>query len=395
MWRWDQGRLEYFQFNNILKLARLVAHHNFKTIDRKTASKETGLDFKAPESHSVWRNYSRVAKLCLLVSVDKKVAKPTPIADILTRSGEVTCDEYLHFLVQTHPDPPLGLRGKRSNKPRYPLLFSLKYLLAKAAMGDTSPSSLNEILSAYRKTTLRGDERQEDFIAIINSSIAKKEGSAEEVDTDSKRQSRESLKVIAQISYLHFDKNGISVSLEKGDASEMFKNLHTISEKGSNDDEKIYKIASLFREGSTNDFNYQNSTLNQPLESGFLEGNKIKRTHIVIERNKMLRKAFFQKKRPIYCDICRLNTIKTYPWTEGVLELHHMMPLASGTRTSEKETILEDLVALCPNCHRAVHRYYDMWLREKEHRDFKSIDESQQVYQEAKDRFPGALYEPK
>ena len=390
MWHWDQGRLDYFLFDNTLQLARLVLKYDFKSIDKETAKKETGLPFKAPKTHSVWRNYSRILKLCLLIYERDGEAKPTSVAQALGNTGQITCDEYLHFFIRTFTDPPLGLQGSRPNEPRYPLLFSLKYLLTKAAIGDTSPSSLNEILTAYKTTTFIGDEEDASFIKLALSNKAKKP-----IKEKGQRQPRESLKVISQISYLHFDKNGISVSLEKDDAKKMFEQLHPISHVGNDVEEKIYKTAKLFLEDASSDFDYQNSTLNRSVESGFLEGSKIKKTHIITERNRMLRKAFFRKNKPVICDICHLNTIKTYPWTQGVLELHHMMPLASGTRTTQKETILEDLVALCPNCHRAVHRYYDMWLRKKEHRDFKSIDESQQVYQEAKDRFPGALYEPK
>jgi 5-methylcytosine-specific restriction protein A len=34
-----------------------------------------------------------------------------------------------------------------------------------------------------------------------------------------------------------------------------------------------------------------------------------------------------------------------------VVEVHHIAPLADGTRTTQ----LQDLVTLCPNCHRTVH----------------------------------------
>tara|TARA_Y100000780_G_C13426763_1_gene317938 strand:+ start:139 stop:300 length:162 start_codon:yes stop_codon:yes gene_type:complete len=46
--------------------------------------------------------------------------------------------------------------------------------------------------------------------------------------------------------------------------------------------------------------------------------------------------------------------------------------------------MLNDLVAVCPTCHRAVHRYYDCWLKEQGKKDFLDAEQARAVYEKAK-----------
>ena len=75
---------------------------------------------------------------------------------------------------------------------------------------------------------------------------------------------------------------------------------------------------------------------------------------------------------------------QVYPWTDRLLEVHHLLPLCSGARASKDGTLLEDLLANCPSCHRAVHRYYDKWLVEENRVDFADAREAREVYRDAK-----------
>lgn len=61
----------------------------------------------------------------------------------------------------------------------------------------------------------------------------------------------------------------------------------------------------------------------------------------------------------------------------------------SGARTSLEGTVLEDLVANCPTCHRAVHRYYDRWLRDNHRQDFADAPEAREVYFQARQTYRG------
>src|SRR5688572_25165389 len=132
MWHWDQGRLEYFQFDTLRRIAEFVINHDFKTADRDFLQQEISLAFKAPGTHTPWRNYSRVLKHCLLVAEINGIARPTPVAQILSQPGIVTSDEYFHFLVEASTEPSPALQDWTPDAEfRYPLLFALKYLLTK------------------------------------------------------------------------------------------------------------------------------------------------------------------------------------------------------------------------------------------------------------------------
>jgi len=73
-----------------------------------------------------------------------------------------------------------------------------------------------------------------------------------------------------------------------------------------------------------------------------------------------------------------------YPWTLNLLEIHHILPLSSSLAMSSKGTSLEDVVPLCPTCHRSVHNYYKVWLNGSSKVDFTDKLEASEVYSEAK-----------
>lgn len=394
MWHWDQGRLAYFQFDALRQIATFVVLHDFKEASKATLFEATGLSFSAPQSHSPWRNYSRILKLCLLVSEIDGRAQPTPVADILSNPGSVTCDEYLHFLLCAFTEPAPALQDWRPDANfRYPLLFALKYLLAKTAIMKNPITGFDEIIGAYQASNFDGTEDDSQFICIINSNENYEEIGKKTPD-NLRRQARESLRVIAQISYLHTIDKNIIVSLSTEDARDIFSELCPILGPRSTDQEsEIRRLATLFKSGSTNNFfDYPNTIVNEVVESGFREGSKIKKTHVTIERNAGLRKAFFQKRPTTICDVCMLDTAKTYPWTERVMDIHHLLPLSSGTRVEANGTTFADLVPVCPSCHRAIHRFYDEWLNRNSRKDFKNSDEAHNVYREMKSIFPGLIY---
>lgn len=393
MWHWDQGHLAYFQFDAIRQIASFVQRHDFKTADRATLVAETGLEFPAGTTgtYSPWRNYSRVLKLCLLVSEASGTAHATPVAKVLSEAGLVTCDEYLHFLVRafTEPSPALG-SWRPDREFRYPLLFALKYLLTKVAISRGSSASFNEIIGAYRASGYDGSEDDEQFISIFSAGSSY-EGLGKNAPDNLRRQARESLKVIAQISYLHIHNNRIFVSLNTEDAKEIFEDLgNIVGPRASDGEAEIRRLSTLFRDGSTSiSFDYPHTIVEEVVESGFREGSKVKRTHITIERNSSLRREFFAARPTAICDVCTLDTANTYPWTERVMDLHHLLPLSSGTRVEASGTTFDDLVPVCPNCHRAVHRFYDSWLNINDRKDFRNTVEARSVYKEVKTLFPG------
>lgn len=393
MWHWDQGHLPYFQFDALRQMASFVVSRDFKTATRAELLAATGLDFAAPPTYTPWRNYARVLKLCLLVSESDSggYALPTPVAALLATPGQTTCDEYFHFIARSFTEPSPALAAWTPEAPsRFPLLFCLKYLLAKRAITRGATASLGELIEAYKSTGFVGDEDDTSFIQAVGLHQAWN-GS---LGANEYRQERESLRVLCQISYLHLEGSKITISLDPADAQEIFKDLSAVTgPKAVQREAEIRRLAELFRNGALEDFyEYPHTAVNDVIQSGFAEGSKVKRTHLVIERNQELRRAFFDANTMALCDVCSLNTGATYPWTTRVLDLHHLLPLASGTRVIQTGTSFEDLVPVCPSCHRAVHRFYDGWLAAHQLQDFMTNQQARDTYFSMKASFGGPIY---
>ena len=168
MWRWDQGRLAYFQYDSLRKIAEFAQKYDLKTATTKQIAASTGLPFYPHDPlYPPWRNYRRVFRVSLLSSLVGDIATPTKVAQLLAADGVVTSDEYLHFLASATTDPSPALDGwDATAEMRYPLLFSLKYLLAKTASGEPT-AEIEEIIGAYAKSKFTGEEDETAFAVAI------------------------------------------------------------------------------------------------------------------------------------------------------------------------------------------------------------------------------------
>lgn len=58
-----------------------------------------------------------------------------------------------------------------------------------------------------------------------------------------------------------------------------------------------------------------------------------------------------------YCKICNFNFKEVYgDIGEGFIEVHHIVPISS-IKNNYKIDPKKDLIPLCSNCHRMVHRH--------------------------------------
>lgn len=387
MWSWDQGRLDYFQFDNLKKIARFALSHDLRAEDHDALVSAVGLPFSPKQAdYKPWRNYARTFKSMGLVYQEGAAAEPTEIAKLLADDGSITTDEYFHFLAEYTSSPSPALKGWDSSAElRYPLLFALKYLLAKAAKG-LDQTTLSEIGSAYDASGFTGEEDAAEFEALVVST-----SDTGKID----RQPAESLRVLAQISYLSLAGNVISISLSRDDARDVFDQLSALpGEPVSDGNEEIKRRTDQFVAATAEfELDYVSSAISDVEDAGFAsstsfaEGAKSRRTHLVIERNGKIREAFFKANPSAACDFCGMDTGASYPWTNRILDVHHLLPLCSGARTSKQGTLLDDLVAVCPTCHRGVHRYYDKWLKDRGRKDFVDASEAKAVYNEAKQEY--------
>ena len=122
-----------------------------------------------------------------------------------------------------------------------------------------------------------------------------------------------------------------------------------------------------------------------PDDQVFVEGKRVRRNHLTIERSPKLRALFFASFPTVPpCDMCDEHMQQRYPWTANILEVHHLLPLGSALRMEATGVRLSEIAPLCPNCHRSVHVYYSKYLRSQSHADFAGVDEARRVYSKAK-----------
>ena len=393
MWHWDQGRLAYFQYDVLRRAAQFAIHNDFAKATREELRAAIGLSFDAGPN-APWRNYARIFKAMFVLAGVNGVAVPTAIAQRLAVPGNITADEYFHFVVQATTEPSPALSGYRPDAEfRYPLLFALRYILVKATQG-LMRTTFDEIIGAFGKSCFSGNEDDTAFIGLLGreSEFAQ---SGKAVKSDMRRQARESLqRTVCQVSYLHLLGQLIDASIHPSDAKAAFDELYGLGGPFAADgDTEIIRRAELFKDGSVLDFfDYPRTIVSDAVQAGFNEGGRVEKTHLIIERNARLRKEYFSRFDPRNCDVCSVDTKATYPWTNSVLDLHHKLPLAAGTQVEAKGTVLTDLVPVCPTCHRAVHGFYTLWLSESGLKDFETNDQAHEVYNIVKTKFSGHHY---
>ena len=90
----------------------------------------------------------------------------------------------------------------------------------------------------------------------------------------------------------------------------------------------------------------------------------LKRQHIVRERSASSIAKFKATYKPLKCEVCAFDFATAYAeMGKGFIEAHHVKPLAD--MSPGDKTKLEDLAAVCSNCHRMLHRTYPAMSVEK------------------------------
>ena len=116
-------------------------------------------------------------------------------------------------------------------------------------------------------------------------------------------------------------------------------------------------------------------TIEEPDEEDLEEGKLRTRFHKVRERNtktvKKKKDDFLTKNGRLYCEVCDFDFVKEYGSRgDGFIECHHIKFLSDYDEPTK--TSISDLVLLCSNCHRMIHRKKP-WL---------SVDELKKIKEE-------------
>lgn len=85
------------------------------------------------------------------------------------------------------------------------------------------------------------------------------------------------------------------------------------------------------------------------------EGRSLLKRHVTRERSAKLIRAFKAQLTDYSCTVCGFSFQRAYgSLGAGFIEAHHTIPIA--TLTEQTKISVSDLIAVCSNCHRMLHR---------------------------------------
>lgn len=378
-WRWDQGRLAYFQFENICSIAKVLKSLDGLALDTKNdllrapLEMNTGLPF-APSHYKVWRNYARVFQCSMLATRFENKLIITELCQNLAGKTPFSPDEYLNFVFSHFQYPyPAFEEYDSSAEPVFPFVAILKFLVAR----KEKPVSLDDVFSYVIGNGCTGLEELSHYRELP------KTGRSPE--GDERRQVREMLVFMGQVSYIRWFDSRLYLDTTDFDAvlSATVPFVTGIREKEA--DREFLRLASLknYAQMSNLDIRLRDRGVS---EFSVREGRKAFDSHQKIERSPLLRTRYFKVNPVLVCDVCGLHPAEKYPWlTESnILELHHILPLSATLNSNGTTTTLDDLKPLCPTCHRSIHIFYKIKLGEWDLPDFSSKKMANDVYELAK-----------
>lgn len=389
MWRWDQGRLTYFSLDKIRKIASVIVE--LEGVDLNAAADPiravmptvVGLPFK-PENYRVWRNYARVFKILGLASrIDNRLI-PTDLCKRVVAQGEnyLTYDEYIQYIAKTFYYPSPVFQGYDSISPQsFPFCAIQKLLISKGHTSGEPFISVEDVFSILIGNNITGLEPVATYRMLPQTTLSG--------EGDQLRQVREMLVFLSQLSYLSWIDGKLFIdltALSNLSAEEIEALLAPIVRLRNSDPE--LEIQNIYKIEDVEETAFDLKELVSIDDITFTEGKKVRVTHLRTERNrKVVRHYFENSKNPQLCDVCDSEVASRYPWLKNLIEVHHILPLSSPLHVGKAGTSMDDLVGLCPNCHRATHAFYRSELSEQNLTDFISEDHAKEVYFQVKSQF--------
>lgn len=213
-WRWDQGRRDYFHFEHIRETAFVLAAHDGASLSsdflRSPLEAATALAFPPPH-YTVWRNFGRVFKTCLLAVDDEGRLHVTEVCRALA-SRTLGREDYLALLMRRLYMPWPAFSGLLPADERdlvFPAAAVVKLLLSRHDAGLDAAATLEEVSALLIGNGVTGREPVDNYLALTPTPLT--------LDGDEKRQVREMLQFFSQASVLSWDENQIQLRLSRGD----------------------------------------------------------------------------------------------------------------------------------------------------------------------------------
>lgn len=377
-WRWDQGRLLYFRFENICAMAKVLNSLDGLSLDTKDdllrhpLTAHTELPF-LPLHYKVWRNYSRVFQCSMLAARIEDKLVVSELCKNLAGKAPFSPDEYLNFVFTHFQYPyPAFEEYDADIAPIFPFVAIIKFLIARR----DKPVSLDDVFSYIIGNECTGTESLLHYRDLRRTSRVP--------IGDEERQVREMLVFMGQVSYIRWFDGQLFLDTADFDAVMSATIPFLSSERKQNSNEEFLRLTSLLGYAQQHlDIRLMDRSIS---EFAVKEGRKTFDSHQKTERSPLLRSRYFKMNPMLICDACGMHPVEKYPWLldANILELHHVLPLSATLNSNGTTTTLDDLKPLCPSCHRSVHIFYKIKLTEWELPDFSSKRMAVDVYEQAR-----------
>ena len=137
-WRWDQGRLDYFQFDEIKKISLALMDFDCKKLSRGNEPDALRLILEAysdrpfaPANYKVWRNYKRVFGCQLLATEINGVMYATDLCKEIA-TGKIDANEYLINLSRRfYFSSPIFEDYNHTDQQIFPICAIIKFLVSR------------------------------------------------------------------------------------------------------------------------------------------------------------------------------------------------------------------------------------------------------------------------
>ena len=398
-WRFDQGRVNYLKFENIKSLSEGLIDLTGENPRQKPCVIKSTITSRHPhlnflpqsEEYPAWRNYARTFGLLNLVPVGRDVSSihPTKVCEQLAlgHAGAFpSFDSYFEYLIGHWRYPhPAFQEYSHEDEPIYPILAILKFLVARQRYEMLGGITVDEIFEYLVFNNMTGLEE----IAEYGTLKPRKDLSLN--SNDERRQLRELIQFIAQSSVLMFEgeKLELGINCEAMEtALSAVKIYRTKPDHDRRTEALLLGGATIAESKLSTIADAADSATSTSGDIEFTEGSAVRKVHLRVERNPSLRRAFLASlPKPISCDVCNTSMSDKYPWAKDFIEIHHKLPLANAIRIGKKSTSFDDLVPVCPNCHKAVHYGYDIYLKAHGKSDFDDETEAKNCYDALKAQY--------
>ena len=180
-WRWDQGRLSYFQYENLKAIAHCLIRLNGVVINQKgidplreELESWTGLPF-APKTYRIWRNYKRVFECSFLaISINNRLYVTDFCKRIVAENiNEIDVDEFLSLFIPRFRFPFAAFNDyKKSEQLIYPFCAVLKLLISNFMLGKQALISLEDVFAYIIGNNCTGLEPVEHYAKLKRTSYS-------------------------------------------------------------------------------------------------------------------------------------------------------------------------------------------------------------------------------